>query len=187
MNMSHWKTRSKLVAGFGIIVVLLLMLAVLSFTQLRTITSVNASQENVRKQQLEPLFVAREALGQTGLAARNVYVFKNESDAKWELDILDRQKAIYLDALAALAPVLRSNPEFEKVRQGLTAMAEELKRPRQYLDAKKSMSLAHSWSMNAVLCAVRSWPTWISLSHPFKRTSISKAGKWPVPWTARDY
>lgn len=123
--------------GFGVVFLLLLTLAALSFTQMQTIASVNASQERVRKQQLEPLFVAREALGQTGLAARNAFIVRNESEVKRELDILDRQKTIYLDAVTAMAPVLAGNPEFDKVRQGLLAMADELKRPRQYVDAGK--------------------------------------------------
>lgn len=40
--------------------------------------------------------LAREALAQTGLAARNAYIFEDNAQAAKELNIVDEQKAIYL-------------------------------------------------------------------------------------------
>ena len=84
-----------------------------------------------------PIYVIREALDQTGLAARNAYIFTSTEDARKELDIVDAQKAIYLTTLAKLAPRMAGNPHFAAVSDGLLRMAEELKRPRAYRDAGK--------------------------------------------------
>jgi len=56
---------------------------------------------------------------------------------KKELDILDQQKPIYLDALSKMEPLFKDNAEFDKVSKGLRAMAEELNRPRKYRDSGK--------------------------------------------------
>ena len=81
----------KLVAGFGIIVFLLLGLAAFSVVKVLTIGDALTAQKVVAEQKLAPLYVAREALNQTGIAARNAYIVKDESHAKRELDILRAQ------------------------------------------------------------------------------------------------
>ena len=86
----------------------------------------------VRNGELEPLYAAREALAQTGIAARNAYVFKDKAAARRELDLVDLRKAEYLAALARLDPVLRDNAQYRKLRDGMLAMARELERPRSY-------------------------------------------------------
>ena len=137
MNLSNLNIGTKLSLGFGIIVLLTLTLSISSFVQMQGIESVIKNQNQIRSEKLERLYVAREALDQTGIAARNAFIFKENAGAKTELDILDQQKAIYLAELTALVPVFKENADFDKVRKGLLAMAEELKRPRQYREAQK--------------------------------------------------
>ncbi|MNP92334.1 Methyl-accepting chemotaxis protein II [compost metagenome] len=132
---ANMKVGTKLSLGFGITALLTLLIAVFALMRINQIDGVIAAQNEIRTQQLERLYTAREALGQTGLAARNAYIFTNKSDALRELDILDEQKAIYLDALAKMTPFFKGDANFEKVSKGLLTMAEELKRPRQFRDA----------------------------------------------------
>jgi len=131
------KIGTKLRLGFGTIVLLTLALSIFSIVQMKSLEHLIRQQNLDRAEKLERLYVAREALDQTGIAARNAYIFTEAADANRELDILDRQKAIYLEALDALTPHFAADAGFEKVRKGLLAMAEELKRPRQYRDAGK--------------------------------------------------
>ena len=137
MNISNLKIGTKLALGFGVAVLLILALSIASQVQTKNIGAIINSQNEERTQKLEQLYIVREALGQTGIAARNAFVFKADVDAKKELDIVDQQKAIYLDALIALAPVFKGDANFTKVQKGLLSMAEELKRPRQFRDAQK--------------------------------------------------
>ena len=134
---SSMKIGTRLALSFGTIILLILVSAVLSVLQARDVESLVKEQNALRSEKLERLYVAREALAQTGLAARNAFIFDNEADAGKELDILDRQKASYVDALNALTPLFHGNPNFDKMHQDLMAMAEELKRPRQFREAKQ--------------------------------------------------
>lgn len=142
MKLSNIKIGTKLTLGFGLVVFLILMLSVVSLIQTNAIETMIKSQNEMRSQKLERLYVAREALDQTGIAARNAFIFTDDVQAKNELDIVDQQKDIYLDMLNALTPLLAGNAEFEKIRTGLLKMAEELKRPRQYRDANKMQEYA---------------------------------------------
>ena len=121
--------------GFGIVIALMLVLVSFAVLRMNAISAAVHHQDTVRVTKLDPLYIAREALDQTGMAARNAFIFQDESAARKELDILDQQKALYLDALRKLAPVFNNNAQFIKVRTGLQAMAEELTRPRKYRDA----------------------------------------------------
>lgn len=134
---ANMKVGRKLGLGFGITVLLTLVISIFSLIRMTQIDDVIVQQNSIRTEQLEQLYTAREALGQTGLAARNAYVFTSDADAKKELDILDQQKAIYLDALSKMEPLFKGNAEFDKVSKGLRAMAEELNRPRKYRDSGK--------------------------------------------------
>ena len=129
------KIGTKLSLGFGTIVLLILTLSVFSFFQTKQIEGLIKKQNQERTEKLERLYIAREALDQTGLAARNAFIFTSDEDAKKELDILDRQKAIYLDALNSLTPLFAGDSNFDKVRRGLLTMSEELKRPREFREA----------------------------------------------------
>ena len=135
MKKSPLKTATKLALGFGAVIALIIALAAFSLNRMSAINAVVKVQNQLRTAKLEQLYVAREALGQTGLAARNAYVFKDEARANEELDLLDQQRGIYLRALETMAPQFGADPAFEKARMGLVAMAAELKRPRAYRNA----------------------------------------------------
>ena len=123
---------ARLTAGFAALVVLMLVLATVALLCIGAIADAMGAQDKVQQEKLEPLYVVREALDQTGLAARNAYIFRDEAAAARELAILDSQKALYLDVLAKLAPTFAGDPQFDKVDKGLHAMARELLRPRQF-------------------------------------------------------
>ncbi|TFW09283.1 chemotaxis protein [Oxalobacteraceae bacterium OM1] len=134
---SSLSTRAKLNLGFGIVGILIVALALIAWRGLAQVDGTLAAQNAVRTEKLERLYTIREALGQTGLAARNAYIFTNDADARKELDLIDQQKGIYLAALEAASPQFAGNPDFEKTRSDLLRMAEELKRPRQYREGGK--------------------------------------------------
>lgn len=129
------KLRTKLIFGFGTVAALLLALAAFAVFNMYSIDAVVSLQNKLRTDKLEALYVAREALDQTGMAARNAFIFGDDADARHELDILDQQKALYLEAVSKMTPVFKGDPDFEKAKKGLLAMADELNRPRKYREA----------------------------------------------------
>ena len=134
---NNLKIGTRLTLGFGALVALLLVLAAFALLRIGAISDAMRAQETVQQTRLEPLYVAREALDQTGLAARNAYIFRDQAAALRELAILDQQKALYLDALAKLAPQFTGDAHFDKVSAGLKKMAQELQRPRVYREAQQ--------------------------------------------------
>jgi len=128
---------TKLYAAFAVVLLFTVALAVFAIIQVRQIHRALDGEQHQRSTQLAPLLAAREALGQTGIAARNSYIFQDQAAAMRELDILDRQKQIYLDALTSLQPLLHDDAQFAKVSAGLLQMARELERPREYRAAGK--------------------------------------------------
>ncbi len=135
INQLNIGTRLRL--GFGLLMAFMLALAAVSLLGMSSIGSAFREQQRIDAQHLQPLFEAREALAQTGLAARNAYIFTDDTQAARELAIIDEQKAIYLAALDRMAPAFAGNEHFAKVRTGLLSMADALKRPRQYREARK--------------------------------------------------
>jgi methyl-accepting chemotaxis protein len=131
------KIGTQLSLGFGMVTALMLVLAVFSVMRVASLAKAFHEDNRITAERLEPLYVAREALDQTGLAARNAYIFTDDAEAAKELAIVDEQKAIYLAAVEKMTPVYASDPQFAKVKEGLLAMAEELKRPRNYRVAGK--------------------------------------------------
>jgi methyl-accepting chemotaxis protein len=129
------KIGARLGLGFGLLIVMLLASATFSLLRLEAVLSTVQYGDQEQSIKLQPLYQAREALDQTGLAARNAYIFTNNADAIRELDLVDEQKAAYLKELTALSAVFRDDADFDKVRRGLQQMAEELKRPRKYREA----------------------------------------------------
>jgi methyl-accepting chemotaxis protein len=127
--------RTKLNLGFGALVALMLVLAGLSLSRMSAISDAVQHQAQVQRDKLDPLYVAREALDQTGMAARNAFIFSDDAAARRELDILDQQRSLYLAQLEQLAPQFAGNAQFDKVREGMLAMAHELDRPRKYRDS----------------------------------------------------
>ena len=109
MNLSNMKLATRLALGFGMLVLFVLVLSGWSLIQTKAIRVALEEQNAVTSQKLERLYAMREALAQTGLAARNAFIFPEEDRARAELDIVDQQKALYLKELAALAPQFPGN------------------------------------------------------------------------------
>ncbi|MBY0240482.1 MAG: chemotaxis protein [Burkholderiaceae bacterium] len=134
-SFNNLNVRKQLALAFGAVLALTLLLAGFALLRLNTIGTAFDYQNHVSSAIVEPLHEAREALAQTGLAARNAYIFTDEAAARRELDLLDQEKSRYLAALAKLETVMAGDAAFDKVRRGLLAMASELERPRRYRDA----------------------------------------------------
>lgn len=128
------KIGTQLSLAFGVITALMLILAGITLTGIASIGQAVQQIDKISVDRLGPLYQAREALAQTGLAARNAYIFSDDVQARKELVLVDEQKAIYLAALERLSPVYADDGDFAKVRSGLLAMGEALKRPRQLRD-----------------------------------------------------
>jgi methyl-accepting chemotaxis protein len=125
----------KLSLGFGSLLAMMLVLVVVAIFGINGLRASVERANEVQNERLAPLYVAREALDQTGIAARNAYVFLSDADAQTELKIVDEQKALYLAELQKLETRLADNPYFAAVRTGLLQMADELNRPRQYRES----------------------------------------------------
>ncbi|WP_433694035.1 methyl-accepting chemotaxis protein [Herbaspirillum seropedicae] len=134
---ANMKIGAKLGAGFGALLVLMVALSAVAWISLNSVTKAMEHGNDLQVDKLGPIYVMREALGQTGLAARNGYIFKSDTDAQKELNIVDEQKNIYLAALKKLQPALGNTKEFGPVSAGLLKMADELRRPRAYREAGK--------------------------------------------------
>lgn len=134
---TNMKIGARLALCFAALVGLLLLLAGLAYGRIATISATIEQESHIRTKMLGPLYAAREALGQTGIAARNAYVYADDGAAERELAMLDTQKRVYLDALAKAEPYLVGTPGFDSVKAGLLAMAGELARPAQYRRAKQ--------------------------------------------------
>ena len=131
------KIGTQLSFGFGLLTAFMLILAAITLLGISSIGAAVRQLDKISDERLEPLYQAREALAQTGLAARNAYIFTNEAQAAKELTLVDEQKAIYLAALEKLSPAYGGDADFAKVKTGLLAMADALKRPRQLREAQK--------------------------------------------------
>ncbi|AVR96433.1 methyl-accepting chemotaxis protein [Pseudoduganella armeniaca] len=127
----------RLALSFGVLVALLLALATMAYLRIDAIAQTMAQENAIRKNMLGPLYVAREALDQTGIAARNAYIYTDDAAAQRELALLETQKKIYLEALAKAAPYLRDVPGFDKVHGDMQAMAGELERPARFRQARQ--------------------------------------------------
>jgi methyl-accepting chemotaxis protein len=129
------KIGARLTLCFSILGMLILALAALALVRMADTAQTVSEEKTIRTTQLAELYKLREALGQTGIAARNAYIYERDEDALRELDVLDQQRDIYLDSLKRLEQVLAGRPDFDKANAGLQAMAKELSRPRQYRTA----------------------------------------------------
>src|SRR5471032_809603 len=112
------KIGTQLALSFGTLTALMLILATFAVVRMSSITSAFQHQQQVAAEKLEPLYVAREALAQTGLAARNAYIFTDNAQAAKELALVDEQKAVYLAALEKMTPAYAGDANFDKVRRG---------------------------------------------------------------------
>jgi len=131
------KIGSRLGLCFGLLVVMVLGLSVFALLRMNAIAQTMKHENKIRLEKLEPLYETREALAQTGIAARNAFIYPKNEDALRELDTLDKQRGIYLAALAKLQTLMGGESDFDKVSKGLLTMAEELKRPRKYRESNQ--------------------------------------------------
>lgn len=132
---ANLKVGNKLLIGFGITALLTVVIALFALLRIDQINQVIDAQNNLRMHKLEPLYVVREALDQTGLAARNAFVFTDNAGAMHELDLLDQERKLYMYTLAKMTPLFTGDPEFSKMSDNLLAMAKELDRPRRYRES----------------------------------------------------
>ncbi|HEY0065279.1 MAG TPA: methyl-accepting chemotaxis protein [Telluria sp.] len=129
------KIGTQLSLAFGVLTALMLILAAITLNGIASIGDAVLQIDKISAERLEPLYQAREALAQTGLAARNAYIFADDAEARKELALVDEQKAIYLAALEQMLPVYKDDADFAKVRSGLLAMGEALKEPRRFRES----------------------------------------------------
>ena len=141
------KIATKLYSAFALVLAITLVLAIFAVVRMNSVDTAVTGLNKVTKEKLDPLHVAREALAQTGIAARNAFIFKDDAAATRELDIVDREKAVYLGALARLDKVFGNDADFAKVKAGLQTMARELERPRQFR-AKAEMDAFGTFLVN---------------------------------------
>ena len=128
---------TKLYAAFAVVVVVTLVLAVFAITRVNGIGQALSNADSLRSSRLEPLYELREALDQTGIAARNAFIFTDSTDAMRELDLVDRQVGIAQAALSRLDGSLQGNAQYAIVREEMGAMIRELQRPRKYRTANE--------------------------------------------------
>src|SRR5450830_1232460 len=107
------KIGSQLALSFGTLTALMLIMATFAIVRTSAITNAFRAEQRVMSEKLDPLYVAREALDQTGIAARNAYVFANAAAASKELAIVDEQKAVYLAALEQMTPSYKGDANFD--------------------------------------------------------------------------
>jgi methyl-accepting chemotaxis protein len=131
----NFKIGVRLAVAFGVLVFLTLALAAFAVHRMGEASAVVDAERRIRLTQLAPLYELREALDQTGIAARNAYIYEEQADAERELDVLDQQSAIFLDRLGKLATVLGGTPDFDTAHRDLKLMAGALQKPREFRKA----------------------------------------------------
>jgi methyl-accepting chemotaxis protein len=133
--LKNLKIGTRLGICFGIVVLLMLAIAAISLGRLTATAATIAEATAIRQNELAPLYNMRESLAQTGISARNAFVIGDDTRARAELDLVDEQRALYMQRLQALDALLGSRADFVKARDGLRQMAKELDRPRKYREA----------------------------------------------------
>jgi methyl-accepting chemotaxis protein len=141
--MSNLKIGARLALCFGVVVPLMLAIAAMSLARLHATASTIADATAIRQNELAPLYDIREALAQTGIAARNAFIMTDDAEAARELDLLARERDLFVARLVAIEPVLRGRPEFDRAQAGLRQMAQELDRPRKYREAQDMQGYSH--------------------------------------------
>ena len=129
------KIGTRLAIAFGALVVLTLALTAFAIYRVGEASAVVNAERNIRTTQLTPLYELREALDQTGIAARNAYIYEAKADAERELNVLDQQAGVYMNRLGKLTPVLAGAQDFDTANRSLQEMSGALQKPRQFRDA----------------------------------------------------
>jgi methyl-accepting chemotaxis protein len=132
---STLKIGARLALAFGALVVLTLALTAFAIYRMGEASAVVDKERLIRTTQLAPLYELREALDQTGIAARNAYIYEAKADAERELNVLDQQSAIVLNRLGKLTTVLGGTQDFDIANRDLKEMAGALTKPREFLAA----------------------------------------------------
>ncbi|WP_436104794.1 methyl-accepting chemotaxis protein [Massilia sp. LjRoot122] len=135
--LKNLKIGVRLALSFAALGALTILLAVIAVLRMNDTAHVIAEEKRIRTTEVARLYELREALGQTGLAARNAFIYERNEDALRELELLDQQKALYLERLQQLEPLLKGRADFDKASAGLKAMAQALERPRQFRQANQ--------------------------------------------------
>jgi methyl-accepting chemotaxis protein len=131
----HFKIGTRLAICFGVVVLLMLVIAAISLSRLSTTATTIAQATAIREHQLAPLYDIRESLAQTGISARNAFIVPDERTAETELGLVEQYRERYMQRLQALDALLGDRADFIKARDGLRQMAKELDRPRKYREA----------------------------------------------------
>jgi methyl-accepting chemotaxis protein len=126
---------TKLYGAFALVVLVTLVLAVFAIGRVNGIGDALTAADSLRRTRLEPLYDLREALDQTGIAARNAFIFSDNADALRELDLVDQHIAIYQAAMAKLDVSLQGDSRYRKLRAEMDTMTRELQRPRKFRQA----------------------------------------------------
>lgn len=113
--LGNQKIGTRLALCFGAIVALMLVRSALSYQRVRAVSAWMAQEKSIRADILQPLYEVCEALAQTGIAARNAYIYTDDADARRALALVGQYKQRYLDGLAKLAPQLKDSPTFRTV------------------------------------------------------------------------
>ena len=129
------KISTKLYLAISVLILVTLIQAFFSISRVNDIDEALHHGDSVRVSALDPLYEAREALDQTGISARNAYIFSNRSEALMELDLVDKYASTYNSALKKLDVSLAGHEQYKKVRANLDLMTKELQRPRAYLSS----------------------------------------------------
>jgi methyl-accepting chemotaxis protein len=129
---STLKIGARLAIAFGALVILTLALTGFAIYRMGEASSVVNAERMIRTTQLAPLYELREALDQTGIAARNAYIYEAKLDAERELDVLDQQSAVVVNRLAKLTTVLGGRQDFDIANRDLKEMLGALRKPREF-------------------------------------------------------
>jgi len=133
--LSKLKIGPRLAVAFGALVFLTLVLTAFAIYRMGEASSVVDAERMIRTHQMTPLYELREALDQTGIAARNAYIYEAKGDADRELSVLDQQANIFMDRLGKLTPVLGGKQDFDVANRDLQLMAAALQKPRAFREA----------------------------------------------------
>jgi methyl-accepting chemotaxis protein len=116
---SKLKIGARLAVAFGALVFLTLALTAFAIYRMGEASSVVDAERLIRTTQMTPLYELREALDQTGIAARNAYIYEARGDADRELSVLDQQAKLFMDRLGKLTPVLSGKQDFDVANRDL--------------------------------------------------------------------
>jgi methyl-accepting chemotaxis protein len=133
--LSKLKIGARLAVAFGALVLLTLALTAFSIYRMGEASSVVDAERLIRTHQMTPLYELREALDQTGIAARNAYIYDAKADADRELGVLDQQASLFMERLGRLTPVLGGTQDFDVANRDLQLMAAALHKPRAFREA----------------------------------------------------